>query len=72
MHIPIWVDSWLIPLKDESGRPNAVLGVSRDFTERKKTEDALRESEEKWRTLVQNIPDIIISVARDGEQSAVV
>jgi PAS domain S-box-containing protein len=37
-----------------------------DITYRKRAEEALRQSEEKWRSLVQNIPDTIINVAPDG------
>ncbi len=39
--------------------------ISRDITERKKTEEELQESEERWGSLVQNIPDIIIIVSHD-------
>ncbi len=38
------------------------LVILRDITERKKTEDAIRVSEERWRSLVQNAPNIILSI----------
>ena len=47
------------------GRP-ADLIVVRDLTERKRAEQALRESEEKWRSLVENAPNHILIVDRDG------
>ncbi len=40
------------------GITRAVLGVSRDITERKQTEEALRSSEEKFRQLAENIPQV--------------
>ena len=40
------------------GRP-AVLGVARNVTERRRTEEALREAEQKFRTLVEQLPAIV-------------
>lgn len=41
-----------------------IHGVSRDVTERKRAERALQESEERWRSLVANAPDVVITVDR--------
>lgn len=54
------------PLLDASGRPFAVGGISTDITERKRMEDVVRRSEEKYRTLVTNIPDVTWTSAEDG------
>ena len=42
-----------------------ILGIVRDITERKKMEDALRESETKFRAILDNSRDAI-SVSKDG------
>jgi len=43
-----------------------VLGIARDITEKKKIEDALRTSEKKYRTLTENISDILIQIDLQG------
>jgi diguanylate cyclase (GGDEF)-like protein/PAS domain S-box-containing protein len=44
----------------------ALCAVSRDVTERRKIEEALKESEERFRALVQNASDLITILEADG------
>jgi PAS domain S-box-containing protein len=50
-----WLQTVRRPLFDEHGRATQVLGVATDITQRKLADDALRESEERFRTLADNI-----------------
>ena len=62
--------SWLliskIPLLDTNGEITGMLGVTTDITERKNIEMALRESEEKFRRLIESTPLPICYVDKDG------
>ncbi len=50
----------------EDGKPLGVLLSSRDITKRKAAEEELRESEEKYRTLIENVQDGVFLI-QDGE-----
>jgi len=55
--------SWL---RDETGGVVGILGVARDVTESKKTEELLKESERKFRTIFNSIPDLFFLVDDDS------
>ena len=54
-----WFDHYLMPILDAQGHVTAVLGVSRDITERREAERALQESEDRNRKLVEISPDAV-------------
>ncbi len=52
--------------KFEDGKPMSMTGIFRDISKRVQSEQALRESEEKYRTLFENATDLIQAVQPDG------
>ena len=51
--------STFIPVRDEQGKIYRIVGISRDITERKQMENRLLASEQEFRALVENTPDVI-------------
>jgi PAS domain S-box-containing protein len=56
----------LSPVRDASGSFTSISKIVRDITERKRAEEALRESEERWATTLQSIGDAVISTDSSG------
>ena len=54
-------------LRDADGRPNAVLGISRDITQRKKTEVALQQANAYNRSLFEASLDPLVTISPDGK-----
>ena len=61
----VWFDNIVYPVFDDCGNISRVAVFARDITELKRTEKALRSSEEKWRSLVENAPNVVTLVGRD-------
>jgi len=62
-----WVHEMIQNVTDESGVPWFVRGVIYDVTSRIRTEEALRESEERLARLVETTPSGITIVNREGQ-----
>jgi PAS domain S-box-containing protein len=54
-----WVTSTKVPVKDESGRVELIVGVSRDCTDWKEAVEAVQKSEESFRCLFAAIPHAV-------------
>jgi PAS domain S-box-containing protein len=54
-----WESASISPVKDARGTTTHFVKVAEDISQRKKTENALRESEEKFRNLAEQSPNMI-------------
>ena len=50
----------ITPVKSADGKITHYVGIEQDITKRKQAEDAVREAEEKYRTLVENANDALV------------
>ena len=62
----VWVRTVGHAVKDETGRIIKVHGSFQDITERKRTEQQLRDSERKYRNIFNNMQDIYYETSLDG------
>ncbi|MFZ3137929.1 MAG: diguanylate cyclase [Thermodesulfovibrionales bacterium] len=62
----VWIRNTIVPYYDEKGLLIKYDGLIEDITERKQTEEALRESEEKFRNIAQTAVDAFILADRNG------
>jgi len=54
-------------MHDSEGRPIGFYGIGRDITERKRTENALRQSEKRYHALFEGSRDAIYVTTQEGE-----
>lgn len=64
-----WV--WILSLgsvveRDKDGNPLRIMGTRTDITQLKEAEDALRQSEAKYKALIENIPDFCYLLDLEG------
>ena len=64
---PRWYETRIQPLNNAEGEPDSAICIANDITARKKAEQAMRESEERFRTLVSNIPGAVYRSVYDGQ-----
>ncbi len=61
-----WAEAIMSFVRDRSGVPTAIMGVTRDISERKKAEEKIAESEKKYRNLFENGSDLLCIHDLDG------
>ena len=62
------IDSFRFPIFNYKGEVTAIAGICQDITEIKKKEEELRNSERRFRTLIETTPiPVVISRRKDGQ-----
>ena len=64
---PFWAHVDIRALRDDEGRLRGFTQVTRDATERRRHQESLRKSEERYRRLVELCPDALIVVLHEGQ-----
>jgi PAS domain S-box-containing protein len=54
-----WVNSTLVPLRDDSGKPTFFIAISTDITERKQMESSIKAAEARLRRITNTVPGAV-------------
>lgn len=62
----VYLEAHAMVLRDNKGRATRVIGINRDITERKQTEQFLAEQNDKKQAILSAIPDLIVVIDAEG------
>jgi PAS domain S-box-containing protein len=62
----LWVSETKVPLYDETGKVVGLVGISRDISELKRTEEKVKEARDDYLSITNLTGDIIVKVDREG------
>jgi two-component system NtrC family sensor kinase len=63
----VWAEQSNVPVRTEDGTIVAIEGIARDVSDRNRAEEALRDSEQRFRSLIGNFPGALFSRALDAD-----
>jgi PAS domain S-box-containing protein len=67
----VWLENNISAIRDEKRSLIGLYGVSRDITKRKKVEESLKESEERYRLIFENVTDVVYSLDHELKVTSV-
>jgi len=70
-HLRILCTVTAVPLHEPGGELIGIVKYLKEITKLRRAEEVLRVSEEKYRSLVENIPDLIYTINRNGNFTSI-
>ncbi len=61
-----WSETTFTLVQDKNGKVVGIMGTGRDITERKRAEQALRESEQRFRSFIEQSAEGVMIVDEEG------
>ncbi len=61
-----WVSATIVPFRDEAGLPTQYIAIRTDITASKQLEAQIAESERRYRSVVENLNEVVFSTDRSG------
>lgn len=61
----MWVSTTKVPFRDAEGRIEGLVGISRNITDSKQAEEAIRAQKESFSALADNVPDAVARLDRE-------